>query len=64
MQTMFTDKLIHFSGDYLARQLQYFRDGIRGAEPGDTFGNLMAPMAANLSDQDIADLITYITSEL
>ena len=64
MEAMFTDTLVHFSEDYLARQMQYFRDGVRGAEPGDIYGNLMAPMAANISDQDIADLVTYITSEL
>lgn len=64
LDAMYTDTLNHFSAEYLARQLQYYRGGVRGAHPGDTYGALMAPMAANLSDQDIADLVTYITGEL
>jgi len=46
---------------YIARQLKYFRDGIRGAGPGDTFGAQMAAMARILTDdQAIADVIAYI----
>lgn len=36
---------------YLKRQLTYFRDGIRGSNPEDVFGQQMAPMAATLVDQ-------------
>lgn len=36
---------------YLVRQLAYFKHGIRGAHPEDTFGQQMAPMAATLADE-------------
>jgi len=48
---------------YMIRQLKNFRAGIRGADPDDTFGAQMRPMAMMLSsDQDIADVVAYITS--
>ena len=48
---------------YMTRQLKNFRAGIRGAHPDDTFGAQMRPMAMMLaSDQDIADVVAYITS--
>ncbi len=48
---------------YMTRQLKNFRAGIRGADPDDTFGAQMRPMAMMLSsDQDIADVVAYITS--
>lgn len=45
---------------YQARQLQYFKDGIRGRGAGDIFGAQMAAMSTTLTDQTIADLIAYI----
>ena len=45
---------------YQARQLQYFKDGIRGRGTGDIFGAQMAAMSTTLTDQTIADLIAYI----
>jgi cytochrome c oxidase subunit 2 len=46
---------------YMARQLMYFRDGIRGAHPQDTRGAQMAVMAKILTtDQAVADVIAYI----
>jgi cytochrome c oxidase subunit 2 len=46
---------------YLRRQLNYFKDGIRGAHPEDTFGQQMAPMAQTLaSDQAMENVIAYI----
>ena len=36
---------------YLKRQLGYFKDGIRGSNPEDTYGAQMAPMAATLVDE-------------
>ncbi|HEY5624256.1 MAG TPA: c-type cytochrome, partial [Gammaproteobacteria bacterium] len=46
---------------YIARQLKYFRDGIRGAGSSDAFGMQMAAMAKLLrDDQQIADVIAYI----
>ncbi len=48
---------------YMTRQLKNFRAGIRGAHPDDTFGAQMRPMAMMLTtDQDIADVVAYITS--
>jgi cytochrome c oxidase subunit 2 len=46
---------------YLRRQLEYFKDGTRGAHPDDVYGRQMAPMAATLvNDQVIEDVIAYI----
>ena len=45
---------------YQARQLRYFRDGIRGRGAGDIYGAQMAAMSTTLTDQTIADLIAYI----
>lgn len=45
---------------YQARQLRYFRDGVRGRAPGDIHGAQMAAMSTALTDQTIADLIAYI----
>lgn len=47
-------------GFYLTTQLKNFRDGIRGSDERDTMGAVMKPMAASLSDQDIADVVAYI----
>jgi cytochrome c oxidase subunit 2 len=46
---------------YLGRQLQYFKAGIRGADPKDTFGAQMVGSAKLLADdQAIADVLAYI----
>jgi cytochrome c oxidase subunit II len=48
---------------YMQRQMEYFRDGIRGADPRDTFGLQMAVFAQFLgSDQAIADVLAYVDS--
>jgi len=55
------NKLTDLSTYYIARQLKYFRDGIRGAGSGDVLGSQMAAMARILTDdQAIADIIAYI----
>jgi cytochrome c oxidase subunit 2 len=55
------NKLVDLPDWYIARQLKYFRDGIRGANSSDTFGMQMAAMANLLrDDQQIADVIAYI----
>ncbi len=47
---------------YLQRQLQHFRQGIRGGE-GDAYGALMAPIARALPDeQAVADVVAYIAT--
>ncbi|WP_332816180.1 c-type cytochrome [Ramlibacter sp.] len=48
---------------YLERQLHLFRAGARGAHEKDTFGKMMAPMAATLPDEKaLADVAAYIAS--
>ncbi|MFL2546521.1 MAG: c-type cytochrome [Candidatus Rariloculaceae bacterium] len=55
------NKLTDLPAYYISRQLQYFRDGIRGAEQGDVLGAQMAAMARILTDdQSIADIFAYI----
>jgi cytochrome c oxidase subunit 2 len=58
-----TASLVYFSERYVARQLKYFRDGIRGADPRDVRGMQMAAMSRTLTtDQAIADVASYIIS--
>lgn len=45
---------------YLIRQLKNFRAGIRGTEEGDEYGPVMQPIAVELEDQEIADVVAYI----
>ena len=50
-QELNAPKLSGLEDWYLTRQLTYFKHGIRGAHPEDTFGQQMAPMAATLVDE-------------
>ena len=46
---------------YLERQLKQYKQGARGTHEKDTFGKMMAPMAATLADDAaIADVAAYI----
>jgi len=48
---------------YLVRQLQHFRDGTRGGQPGDTYGMQMRASAGLLSDDEaILDVVKYIST--
>ena len=48
---------------YLVRQLQNYRNGLRGFDPKDIFGRQMQPMAMTLaSDQAINDVVAYINT--
>ena len=48
---------------YLTRQLNNFKSGVRGSNPGDTYGLQMAPMAQVLADaQAIEDVAAYLGS--
>lgn len=47
---------------YLTRQLENFREGIRGKHSGDIQGLAMQPMAAKLSDASIADIVSWVRS--
>ena len=54
---------LHTSDWYLFRQIQNFKAGVRGANPVDTFGLAMRPMAMTLAtDEDVKDVIAYIIS--
>ncbi len=61
-QTMMGAAPLYRSSDwYLFKQIENFRDGIRGARPGDQGGALMRPMVLPLTDeQKIKDVIAYI----
>lgn len=49
--------------DYLQRQLLYFKQGVRGSHKQDFYGGQMQLMAQSLhSEQDVADIIAYISS--
>ena len=48
---------------YLYMQLVKFKQGIRGVEPEDKQGQMMAPMAATLaSDKAMRDVVAYIST--
>jgi cytochrome c oxidase subunit II len=48
---------------YLVRQMHNYRNGLRGYDPKDIFGNQMKPMAMTLpDDQAILDVVAYINS--
>ena len=56
--------LTQLSADYIARQLNHFVSGVRGAAAGDNAGKRMALSVANLSEADIPSLAQLITTEL
>jgi cytochrome c oxidase subunit 2 len=45
---------------YLQRQLEIFRDGLRGTHPEDLVGHEMQPMAAILTDNSIQDVLDWV----
>lgn len=48
---------------YLKRQLQNFRDGVRGAHNEDSYGHQMVLMARSLNNEDsINDLLAYLNT--
>ncbi len=47
---------------YLITQLQNFRAGIRGTHDDDDNGQVMQPMAVPLSDEDIENVVAYIST--
>ena len=54
-------KLAGQDGWYMKRQLQNFKNGIRGINPRDQWGTKMRPMAMTLADeQAIDDVVAYI----
>ena len=55
-------RLAGMEGWYLKRQLENFRAGIRGSHAQDLQGIAMQPMAAKLSDESIADIVSWVGS--
>lgn len=56
-------KLAGLDARYLKRQLQNYKPGIRGSDPGDVFGAQMRGMAASLvDDAAINNVVAYINS--
>jgi cytochrome c553 len=47
---------------YVERQLQKFREGIRGTHPRDMPGMRMRPMANTLKESDVAAVAAYVES--
>lgn len=48
---------------YIVRQLENFKNGVRGKDSRDVFGQQMAPMAMILSDkQAMEDVAAYLAS--
>ncbi len=64
LQALNAPKIAGQSAWYMKRQLQNYRDGLRGAHPDDTYGKQMAPMAATLAapgaiDNVVAHIQTF-----
>jgi cytochrome c oxidase subunit 2 len=56
-------RLAGMSDWYLERQLQYFRDGVRGSHADDLYGEQMALIAGMLSAENaIRDVVAYINT--
>lgn len=63
MQALNAPRLTGLEPWYLVRQLQNFKQGIRGSDPKDIYGMQMAPMAQILPDQQaMEDVVAYIVS--
>lgn len=63
IQAMNAPRVSGMTDWYLARQLQNFKDGIRGAHSTDYYGYQMGLMANTLHDeQDIKDIVAYINT--
>jgi len=62
-RTLNAPKLSGQAGWYLARQLRYFKQGIRGSDSKDIYAKPMLPIAATLKDDTaIANVVAYIES--
>jgi cytochrome c553 len=55
--------LVALNDWYVVNQLQHFRDGLRGEQASDTYGQMMVAASKVLSsDQDINDVVAYINT--
>lgn len=61
MQPLNAPRIAGLNARYVERQLNYFRDGVRGAHELDTAGSLMRPIMAALPDQAaVRNVAAYI----
>ena len=49
---------------YIARQLYNFKNGIRGSDPNDNYGQQMRPMAMALADENAINNLAAFISRL
>jgi len=63
MEQFGAPRLTHQHGWYLVHQLEEYREDGRGTHPDDSYGQMMAPMADTLpDDQAVRDVSAYIRS--
>jgi cytochrome c oxidase subunit 2 len=57
-----TPGLVEQNGDYLVRQLDNYRTGVRGSDSRDIFGQQMRPIVMSMlgTHEDAVDVVTYI----
>ncbi len=60
-QDLFAPSLVNLESWYLERQLNNFRNGLRGYDPSDIHGQQMATIAKTLTEDDqVKDVVAYI----
>ncbi len=63
IESLNSPRLLGMQDWYLERQINNFRDSIRGTETGDVFGAQMQQIAASIpDDKTVKDLVSYINS--
>ena len=63
MQALNAPRLAGMEPWYVVRQLENFKNGVRGSDSRDTYGMQMAPMAQILPDkQAMEDVAAYVKS--
>ena len=57
-----TPSLVEQNGDYLVRQLENYRTGVRGSDSRDIFGQQMRPIVMSMvgTHEDAVDVVSYI----
>ena len=60
VQALNAPSLLHLNDWYIASALRKYRDGVRGATPGDAAGATMRAPAASLSDERIDNVTAYV----
>lgn len=61
MEALHAPALSHQEDWYLKRQLQNFKNGLRAYHENDMYGKQMAPFIKNLSEDDIEQLVSFIS---